>query len=613
MLLYNESRLHESPEGQVLLVSPRIRPSVHDFARRRKSNLLYVDKTRQIRHFLDHDDALLFTRPRRFGKTLLLSTIRAMYSGDASLFASQPAGGEALAIYRDAAWDWQQQRPVLHLDMSTLEPHAEGFARPLADRVEAAADDLGMTGHYIHKPDNPSQALANLIAALHRRCPHPDREGLVILVDEYDAPVLNHMHLRSAPRGREQLANFYGTFKSQSAHIEKLVLTGVTRFVRDGLWSKLNHVTDVTQYPQFNDLVGFTDSELDTLWCQMGPPSPAAAAAGGDWPALSREAWREWYDGYLFAAQAEETIYNPFAIMHSLDTGHLDDYWSHAGHLQAVEDLLQETWESGRFSSILAHHTHAGMGHHYELSLSMMDLLEPGERAIDILRQWDSRQLLLLLHQTGYLTLTRDNQLVPPNREVATHLAIVLLKPGFQQDEQRAARYVNNMYQALYDLRIPDLVAAFNSLLHQFPHQRFRDKGENPYNLLFDMAVMQFKTHVYHEMEHPGLQGQADTVLVWNDIALVVEFKYGDAATAARGLGQIRNKAYLRALRQPCTLYLGLSLQVKDRQVDAWICDGFTDTGQPLGRAIRHDQAWPQDFSEVWARWCISSPPNGEA
>lgn len=588
-------------------MSFNIRSSTHDFVRIRRDRLLYVDKTHRVRAFLEWDDALLITRPRRFGKSLLLSTIKAMYSGTKSLFGPHDSGQEELAVYRDPTWIWNKHI-VLALDMSTLTADAAGINTELIARVNILAQDWGVSKGNL-ADSSPAAALTSLIHILYHNHPGSDQAGLVILVDEYDAPILNHLHAPQASLIRAQLASFYGVFKAESDRIKKLVLTGITRFVRDGLWSTLNHVMDVTQDPQFHDLVGFTDREMEHLWSQvMGRTATPLPRGRGIWPALSLEAWREWYDGYRFAESADNSIYNPFAIMRSLHVGYLRDFWAQSGHLGTVERLLQEPWNIAASSIPLTLYvTRPSPVWDYELDMNLLDALAPSESPAHVLRQWNTKQLTILLHQTGYLTLTPDGMLVTPNREIATHLATVMLKPRFQHDLRRTTRYVNAMNEALTALRFPDLIRTFNRLLHLFPHQRFRDAGEAPCNLLFDMSAMMFHVPLYHEMEKSGLQGDSDTVLAWNDIALVVEFRQGQDSSAQRGQNQIRRQQYLRSLNMHCRMYLGLSLYMEDRQVKRWSCEGYTVDGMPLHRSLQHDSEWPTDPDKLYARWGLDT------
>ena len=371
--------------------------------------------------------------------------------------------------------------------------------------------------------------------------------------------------------------------------------------MRVGLWSKLNHVNDVTQEPDFHDLVGFTDTDLDNLrpWLDV---AATGKTRGSDLPPISREGWRDWYNGYRFAENADAPVYNPYAIVHSLQKGRLDEYWSQSGHLGAVETLLQEPWETGNWHTRFLWYTaRPSPGRTHELHMDMLKHLVPADTAEAMLAQWDREQLTILLHQTGYLTLKPDGTLVPPNQEVALHMANIFLKPWGALQPRQVPVLMHAMHDALVRrLDIPALPQAYNQLLQLYPHQRFTNVDERPYNLLFDTAMMALQSPLRHQMEKSGLQGDADTLLTWDDVALCVEFKH-NRDSARLGLTQMGRKHYLSSLNQPFALYIGLSLNVYQRQVTDWLCDGFTGTGEPLGKEIRAGMPWPAHIRELWA------------
>ncbi len=295
-------------------------------------------------------------------------------------------------------------------------------------------------------------------------------------------------------------------------------------------------------------------------------------------------------------------MYNPYAIVHSLQKGRLDEYWSQSGHLGAVETLLQEPWETGHWRThFLWYTTRPSPGRAHELNMDMLSQLVPADTAEAMLAQWDREQLVILLHQTGYLTLKPDGTLVPPNREVALHMANIFLKPWGAYQPRLVPVYMNAMHDALVRrLDIPALLQAYNQLLQLYPHQRFTNVDEKPYNLLFDTAMMALYSPLCHQMEISGLKGDADTLLTWDDVALFVEFKHNQRS-ARMGLTQITRRKYLSFLNQPFSLYMGLSLNVYQRQFTNWLCDGFKDTGEPLGKEIGARMTWPADVREYWA------------
>lgn len=582
----------------------RIDPTDSDFRSLREDNLLYVDKTARIVDFLAAGKYLLFTRPRRFGKSLLLSTIEAMYSGDLALFRGE-GGRPELAVYREGRWDWPE-RIVLCLDMLALGAWEDRLAPALNEMVATAAVTLDMEGLYRHTPRDPARSLINLIHALGRQSATVlGTAKIVILVDEYDAPILNHMHRPQGAVVRQELADFYGVFKSLGHRIERLVLTGVTRFVKAGLWSRLNQVRDLSESLRLHDLTGFTDTELDVLWDRVQDHEPPAG-----WSDLSREAWREWYSGYRFAPSATEPLYNPLAIMYSLDEGTIGEYWSQTGHLGVVERRLQVPWhpmEPGDRDTLSLPRPAAVPD--YNLRLDWLDNLESGTSPEAVLAQWQPGQLVPLLYQTGYLTLTPDGRLVPPNREVATCLSRILLEPWMAPGTfPRALECQARMVAALQALDLPVMMTQFNALLHLIPHQRFRGAEAVACHLALELAVLLSRGRIrYLEGEKSGGRGDADTVIGWDDIVMVLEFKSGIHETVESGQTQIQDRGYLQSVPQEARLYLGLAVHTAGRQVAAWLCQGYSPRGIPRGTPLTHRDAWPSHKAELYRRWAVAS------
>ncbi len=595
------------PTGVDAMPPLRIDPTTSEFLQLRQDHLLYVDKTSQVASFLSEFRYQLYARPRRFGKSLLLSTIETMYSGNRELFAGNEIRPE-LSVYREGTWHWRPHE-VVRMDMSEVGESTADMAGALNDLVNTTAEKLNLVGIYRPAPERPSRSLINLVVALSRRS---EAAGLpatvVILVDEYDAPFLNRMHRPQEDKARPVLADFYGAFKSLGPFIEKLVMTGVTRFVKTGLWSKLNQVQDQSANHHFHDLTGFTDEELDILWERIGHRASVVSPLD-HWPPLSREAWCEWYNGYRFSSRACHPIYNPFAIMSSLHDGEMGEYWSETGHLGVVEALLQAPWvQAEPLERVPLYLTRPDVVDRYELSLEWLDSLEPGPSPEAVLHQWDSTRLVPLLYQTGYLTLTPEGDLAPPNREVASYLSRVLLEPWLKPDDRKqAVLYQAAMVDALLDLDLPAMVAQCNRLLQLLPHQRFHGALRSATNLVLDLAVLFSRNRIrYHEMEKSGIGGDSDTILQWDDVSLAVEIKTGETTSAWAGQRQIERKGYLQALPTASRLYLGLALYATDgRLVSAWICQGYAPSGEPLGEPLTEKDSWPTGKGDLYQRWAI--------
>ena len=222
---------------------PRLLLGISDFSKLRSQQMVYIDKTGELATLLDSGDYLFLARPRRFGKSLLCSTIRYLYEGRRELFAG-------LAI--DGRWDWSRSNPVVHLQINELGCFDPGELKAgLLRLIEGHAEQAGLA---IDEP-TPALALTALLNALHART----GRRVVVIVDEYEKPVHDSLHDFALARTmRDALAAFYGALKTCDAAIEKVFMTGIGRMVRTSVFSALNQMVDATLLPTAATICGYT-------------------------------------------------------------------------------------------------------------------------------------------------------------------------------------------------------------------------------------------------------------------------------------------------------------------------------------------------------------------
>ncbi|MEI7901846.1 MAG: AAA family ATPase, partial [bacterium] len=228
---------------------PRLPLGISDFAKLREAgaNYLYVDKTQVLFDLLQAGNYLFLARPRRFGKSLLCSTIKYLYEGRRELYAG-------LAI--DPLWDWSKTNPVVHFSLTDAETSSvESLRESLLSMLANQAKPYGITLTGRLLPDDFVALLRGIHAQAGRR--------VVVIVDEYEKPVHDHItDLPMARKMRDVLSSFYGSLKGCDAHLEKLFITGIGRMVRTSIFSELNQMLDVTLAPEAAELCGYTESEL---------------------------------------------------------------------------------------------------------------------------------------------------------------------------------------------------------------------------------------------------------------------------------------------------------------------------------------------------------------
>ena len=281
----------------------KIAQGTYDFRVMREDGFRYVDKTALLYPLVTRgrDSFFFISRPRRFGKSLMLSTLECLFRGQRELF-------KGLAIDK-MDYDWAEY-PILHFNFGTMDVETvEAFQTGFVARVQEVLEDAKVTYNPTLAPnDNFSRA----IKALARERGKP----VVILIDEYDAPVGHALNdIKKATAIRAKLSAFYGEIKNNVGNIRFMMMTGVTRFTQLSVFSALNNLTDLTMDERYATLLGYTDEELGA---NFGKTLHRHAEVMG----LSYEAYREklrwWYNGYRFSPDCKEKVYNPFAIGQTL-------------------------------------------------------------------------------------------------------------------------------------------------------------------------------------------------------------------------------------------------------------------------------------------------------
>jgi hypothetical protein len=253
----------------------RLPIGMQTFRKLREQNCYYVDKTPYIQRLIDEGTHYFLSRPRRFGKSLLLDTIKELFEGNEPLF-------EGLHVHD--GWNWSERHPVVRLDFG-----GGSFAQPglleanVMEQLAAAERRLGVTSEYLTAPGR----FAYLLEALHRQT----GRTVVVLVDEYDKPILDTLSTpETALANRDYLSGLYGMIKSNDAHVRFTLVTGVSKFSKVSIFSDLNNLTDITLDRRYPAICGYTERDLDTVF--------APELAG-----LDRERIREWYNGYRWRGE----------------------------------------------------------------------------------------------------------------------------------------------------------------------------------------------------------------------------------------------------------------------------------------------------------------------
>ena len=510
-----------------------ISTSTSTFSNLIESGFVYVDKTAFVRELVRPGQAQYFlSRPRRFGKSLLVSTLKALFQGRRDLF-------KGLAI--DASdYDWKAY-PVIHLDMgSTQCDTAEQFEIVLHDLLDGQARANGVE---LPRGDlSPARRFARLLEILAERS---ERGKVVILVDEYDKPMLHKLGTPEVRPFRDALKRFYSVIKTCEGLQRFALVTGISKFSKVSIFSDLNNLTDITMMPRYATLLGYTRAEVEANF------SEHVAVLGRGLGLSPEEAMARivhWYDGYRFEEGAERVI-NPVSLGLCFQNGRFRNYWSSTAVPTFLVDLLEKRPIDLQGAT---------------LSEDELDAYEP-----------ERLNVKTLLYQTGYLTIAgvrprgegRSYVLDFPNAEVRNSFNTRLAR-AYMHNELTATSALDALLDALYGRDLPKFFDVFRSLFANMPYDLTARAPEQVYQAVM-VSVLWF-VGVGCETEVHTSDGAIDALFETDRDVYVVEFKRDEPAAAA--LAQVRAKDYAArvALRgKPVTL-LGVSFDSARRTVAEW-------------------------------------------
>ena len=486
---------------------------IQTFREIREEGCYYVDKTAFIDSLLDEGKHYFLSRPRRFGKSLFLDTLKEFFEGNEALF-------EGLAIH--GRRDWSIRHPVLRLDFGGGNYEEPDFlAKEAMAQLDAMERRAGIAARY----DTAPARFRHLIETLCERA----GQRVAVLVDEYDKPILDALAVPDVARAnRDFLRGLYSIIKQSDAHVKFTFLTGVSKFSKVSLFSGLNNLKDITLDPRYSAICGYTERDLDTVFAP-------------ELPGLDRDEIRRWYNGYDWLGG--EKVYNPFDILLLFDSREFAAHWFRTG----TPTFLIETLVK-RGVSPLALERMAGTD----------DLLS----TFDV----DDMATEALLFQTGYLTI-RDHRrlggrtvyrLGYPNQEVRQSLNDSLSRYLAGDSTRQMANSIR-----LHELLEANDFAGLKTLFHAFyasiPHQWYTNNDianfEGYYASVFYSYFAGLGLDV--TVEDSTSQGRLDMAVCFNGNVYLFEFKVVELEPAGEAMAQLKERGYAdkyRHLGQPIHL-----------------------------------------------------------
>ena len=515
----------------------RLPIGVQTFEKIIRGDYLYVDKTELIHKMTSENSYVFLSRPRRFGKSLLTSTLESYFEGRKELF-------EGLKMM-ELEQEWTAF-PVFHLDLNQSKYETVESLKDILDNFLSSLEQ-----RYGTQPTETEPAMR--FSGLIQRAAEQEGHPVVILVDEYDKPMLNAIGNPQLQEAfRNELKAFYSVLKSQDRNIRFAFLTGVTKFGKVSVFSDLNHLYDISMSEDFETICGFTEQEIHDNFNE----DVAALAQKNDITTDDAYAQlKENYDGYHFNRFQTEGIYNPFSVLSTFKNLRFDDYWFETGTPTYLVKLLQ--------------------AYNYKL-----DELTEEQVTGDVLNSTDpsSENPIPVIYQSGYLTISGYDKefelyrLGFPNREVERGFTRFLVPYYTPVNENQGPALVAQLTR---DIRNGDVEAFMQRLQAIFADTDYRIVGKrelyfhNAVSLIFKMLSFNVQT------ERPANGGRMDMIVSTTDYIYLFEFKVDKSADEA--LQQIKEKGYDKPFvtdPRP-TVLIGVNFSSETRGIEKWRVESY--------------------------------------
>ncbi|MDX2245374.1 MAG: AAA family ATPase [Bacteroidia bacterium] len=477
---------------------------IQDFERLIEGQFVYVDKTREIYDLISRGNYYFLSRPRRFGKSLLLSTIKYLFAGEKDLF-------RGLWIEKRHSWE---KHPVLHLSFSGIGYKNIGLERALLQELDIYARQKGFTFETEGLAPRFKELMGFIGGGAHK---------LVLLIDEYDKPLVDFIDdPEQAEVNRNILRTFFSAIKDSDPFIRFFLITGVSKFSKVSLFSDLNHLEDITLAPYAATVAGYTQDELEHYFSEE---LNTLAALEGITTAAIQEKVKHWYNGYRWGR--EERIYNPFSILNLVKQQRFENFWWDTGTPTFLIKKLRENFQ-------------------YHL-----DMLEASSTMFESFTL-DNMDWLPLLFQTGYVTIKsydpelRLYTLGFPNLEVKDSMQQHLLAAYRETSNTSSYPVMVNIKRTLDKKDMEGFISQVDILFSTIPYQIFLEKQEAFFHAILHITFVGLG--LITQAEVSTAKGRVDSVVFTPQYIYLMEFKLD--APVSEAMEQIR-------LRQYGTSYIG--------------------------------------------------------
>lgn len=503
----------------------------------RNEGYLYVDKTQDIYRLVTQGMFYFLSRPRRFGKSLLVSTLECLFQAKKELF-------EGLWIAEHGDWEWKQH-PVIVLDFNGIPGRTpQKLERSLARRLHQIAKTYTVS----LGTDDIEFQLQDLILALHDKTGMP----VVVLIDEYDKAIIDHLGkgqdaLTIARVNRDMLKSFFGVLKDEmiAAKLRFVLLTGVSRFSKVSVFSELNNLDDISMNDRYAEMLGYTHEELESRF--HGYIKDFAKKLGWSCEQVLAKL-THYYNGYRFS-ERNIRVYNPFSVLKSLSESQFKDYWFETGTPAFLIELLK----------------------HEQYNVPTIEGLQVSR---SILTTFDIDRLLpeAVLFQTGYLTINDVQNgiytLDYPNQEVKIAFSESLLFAYTEGISRETSSRVLQLTPHLENEQFDDFFETITAIFASIPYDLETKRDEAYFHTIFYLIMAASGAETQSSILTN--RGRIDLVIQFSEKIYIIEFKCNqDAETAIQ---QIHEQGYAEKYRQSrkTLILLGINFSTEQRNLAGW-------------------------------------------
>jgi hypothetical protein len=495
---------------------------LQDFGEVRTGGYVYVDKTEFAYKLVEQGKYYFLSRPRRFGKSLFISTLECLFLAKKELFKG---------LYVEDKWNWEQTYPIIRISFSNIGHKDLG----LHEAINLSLDDTAQKYDITLQATYNSGKLKELIETLSEKL-----GKVVVLIDEYDKPIIDYLGDKTETGGvpqaienRDILKAFYSVLKDADPHLKLVFITGVSKFSRVSIFSDLNNLQDLTTNKFFSGCCGITQSELESYFEK-------------ELQETDKERIKEWYNGYTWDNRV--SVYNPFSLLNFFVQGYeFKSFW----------------FETGTPTFLIKLSENLGLYDFQEVEIGSAAL-----SAYDI----EKLQLIPLMFQTGYLTIksyseiTRVYTLKYPNLEVQSAYIENLMAAYSHADLGFGIVYVDKIRQFLEKGEIDKVEGILNTIFKSLPYELWQKENEHFYHAIIHLTFSLLGVYIQSEVQTSD--GRMDALIRMKEYVYCIEFKLDKSADEA--IQQIKNKGYLQpfAHENKKRIAIGLNFSTEKKKVE---------------------------------------------